>query len=207
MTIFKKFGAFTATIVLLAYSLLLVLTPKQLNLEQKSHFNAPPQMIFPYVAKPRLWEQWTVWSPTHDTTLTYSFGGPPVGPGMWLAWSSQHTGEQKVLIQTYQSPTTMTYEWQGWPGRRPWRGSFHLQTTGDYRTAISATVTWRVDADLGWDPIARLRGPSAAKRLQQQMATGLSALRQQLENEWAQKQRRRQEQLQRHIEQTKDTAE
>lgn len=202
----KKLQLGIATL-LTTYALLLALTPRHLSVQQTSAFAAPPQMVFPYLAKPRLWERWTVWSPQYDPGLLYTFGGPPVGPGMWLAWSGKQSGERKLTIATYQSPTTMTYGWEGWPGATPWRGSFYVDAGENFRTAVSATVTWQVDADLGWNPIARLSGPAAAKNLERDMAQSLQILRGQLEVEWLDKQRRRQEQLQRHIEQTAGSSE
>lgn len=161
--------------------------PGQLDVSQELEMAAPADMIFPYVGKPRLWPRWSSWHQAHDTAPDWkeTYGGPAVGVGMWVAWASETSGQRKIKIATYEPFQRMAYEMTIGDSSRSWQGRFNLTTAKQGEENALTRVLWRLQTDLGWNPVARIMGYFSTDALSEEMKTSLSNLQAQVEPEWA----------------------
>ena len=102
--VLKWLAIVTGVLVLLCCGVVLLL-PKDWNVETSVVIDAPPEKVYPFVAQPRKWvmviDRFAQTQPDYEaTTFNYTFGDIPEGPGAW--WVSESDGptmKSKVRIE------------------------------------------------------------------------------------------------------------
>lgn len=126
----------------------LLLSPK-FQVARSQQVQAPPEKVYALVAAPRAWAQWSVWN-RRDPAMTISYNGPDSGPGAAWDWKSASQGNGGMRLTAADPPQRIAYEirFEG----------FSTASTGEllFKPAGSGTeVTWRMDGDMGGNPLYR----------------------------------------------------
>lgn len=150
MNLIQRLGKWTAVIVvLLAIGLIgggMMLSPA-FTVQRSLLVNAPPERVYAYVADPRGWKLWSIWT-QRDPAMTIAYSGPASGAGAGWSWQSASEGNGAMTFTSVE------------PGRRV---AFDLQladlgttSRGELRFAPEGSgtrVTWTMDGDTGSNPL------------------------------------------------------
>lgn len=128
-----------------------LMLPGRIHVERSALIQAEPAAVFPFVNDFRRFNQWSPWA-ARDPQGTYNFTGPGEGVGARMAWQSdQHgTGSQEI-IESRPNELVVTALDFGEMGRA--RATFRLSPE-----AGGAHVSWSLDSELPFDPLARWFG-------------------------------------------------
>lgn len=110
---------------------------------------APPDKIYPLVANPRQWKQWSVWN-QRDPAMDIRYEGPESGDGAKWTWKSKTQGDGAMTFRKAVPPEQIGYEL--------YFPDFGTTSTGDFtlKSEGAATrVTWTMNGDMGNNPIFR----------------------------------------------------
>ncbi|HLL56191.1 MAG TPA: SRPBCC family protein [Myxococcaceae bacterium] len=66
--------------------------PSQFAVSRSEQVNAPPEAIYPFVASPKKWADWSAWNPKVKPEFAFSYEGPDAGPGARLRLSDGKGG-------------------------------------------------------------------------------------------------------------------
>lgn len=141
-------------VVLLAAVLLaggLMLSPK-FAVARAITINAAPDKIYPLIADPRAWKQWSVWT-QRDPAMTIEYTGTPAGSGAVWAWKSKSQGDGRMTFTTAQPPQQLGYEL--------FFPDFGTTSSGEFQLAAqggATQVTWTMNGDMGANPLYRWLG-------------------------------------------------
>jgi uncharacterized protein YndB with AHSA1/START domain len=143
--------------VLLAIIALLVLValflPSKVHVERSISIVAPAEVVFEQVNTLKNWEYWSPWH-DRDPEMALYYEGPESGEGARYLWESDHpnvgNGELTILESVpYQLIVTeLNFMEQG----------MALSTYTFTDDDMGTTLTWSMDADMGWNPVSRYFG-------------------------------------------------
>jgi effector-binding domain-containing protein len=109
--------------------------------------------VFTLVNSFKRFNEWSPWV-EKDPRATYTYSGPQTGVGAKIAWvgdpSTVGTGSQEIVES---QPHTRVRSRLEFTGEGPSDATITLSAEG-----TSAKVTWALDTDLGWNPVARCFG-------------------------------------------------
>ena len=71
--------------------------PADYKVERSIVIDAPPQTIYPLVATPRRWTQWSVWT-QRDPGMDIAYFGPESGAGAGWRWNSRTEGRGEMTL-------------------------------------------------------------------------------------------------------------
>ena len=150
MNLLKRLVKWTATFVLLlAFVLVLggyLLSPK-FSVSRSVLVNAPAEKIYPLVADPRGWKQWSVWN-QRDPAMKIDYSGPDSGAGAAWAWQSKTEGDGKMTFTAAEPDKRVAFDLYFPDFGATSRGELQLVPEG------SATrVTWTINGDFGSYPL------------------------------------------------------
>lgn len=160
-------------IVLLIAALLaigLMLSPK-FSVTRSITIAAPADKIYPLIADPRAWKQWSVWT-QRDPAMTIEYSGPPSGAGAVWAWKSKSQGDGRMTFTTAEPPARLGYELFFPDFGTTSTGEFRLQAQGG-----STQVSWSMDGDMGANPVYRWMGLFMDKMVGPDFDSGLAQLK------------------------------
>lgn len=129
----------------------LMLSPK-FSVARSVTIGAAPEKIYPLIADPRAWKQWSVWT-QRDADMTIEYSGSPTGSGAVWAWKSKSQGDGRMSFTAAEPPQRLGYEL--------FFPDFGSTSTGEFRlTAQGGTtqVTWTMNGDMGANPLYRWLG-------------------------------------------------
>jgi len=127
--------------------------PRHAIVTRSVEIAAPPSSVFALVGDLRRFNEWSPWADIDPDTV-YTFTGPIDGVGQTLNWASddQRVGAGSMSITAIEPDTRVDME----------------VTFAEEGTAIASmllapagagtNVTWTLDTDLGFNPIARYFG-------------------------------------------------
>jgi len=160
-------------IVLLAVILFgggLMLSPT-FHIERSVVVQASPDKLYPLVASPRQWKNWSVWN-RRDPAMTITYTGPEAGPGAGWAWKSASEGDGRMEMTSAE------------PGKRVgyalYFPDFESASTGELRfepEGAATRVTWTMDGDMGGNPAMRWMGLVMNKMVGPDFQAGLDNLK------------------------------
>ena len=169
----KKRWMKVATVVLGTGALLLllflgggVLLPGTWRAQASLVIDAEAVAIFPYLATPSLWEEWT--PPMGDgVELT----GARSGEGAGRRWSDPVYGSGGFRIERSEELARVEYRVEVEGGAIVVVGVLELS-----RHADGTVVQWREDGEVGWNPLLRYAALGMGESQSQQLAESLARL-------------------------------
>jgi carbon monoxide dehydrogenase subunit G len=130
---------------------------------------AAPEKVLPFVAGPRHWLEWDLWTDPTEAGFEPRFEGPESGAGARLSWKTdQKHGELEILGASAAEGVRYRLDLDDMPGG----GEFRFEPYGD-----QTRVRWKYSGDLGWNLAARFFIPLMQGSLQSTMQKGLARLR------------------------------
>lgn len=146
--------------------------PREVHVERSGSINAPAKVVFNQVNNLRVWEKWAVWNQL-DPRMDIQFENTGIGKNASYTWSSENpdAGQGKLTITEsvpYDSiATELNFMEQG-----PAMGYFLF----DEKDGVTK-ITWALDTDLGWNPIARWMGLMFDRMLGPDFEEGIANLK------------------------------
>ena len=137
-------------VVLALAAVLLVgglLLPSTFKVERSVRIDAPAGKVYPLVASPRNWPQWSVWH-KRDPNMKLAYGGPDSGSGAKWAWTSGSEGDGSMLFTAAEADRRVAYEMTF--------ADFGTTSPGEFRFApdgAATRVTWTMNGDMGRNPL------------------------------------------------------
>lgn len=169
----KIVKALLVLILVLAAVLVLggfLLSPK-FSVARSVSIAAPPDKVYALVVDPRRWKEWTVWN-QRDPQMQMTYGGPPSGAGASWSWQSKTEGDGRMTFTAAAAPTRVDYEL--------FFPDFGTTSTGDVSLApegAGTRVTWRINGDMGSNPLMRWFALGADAMIGKDFADGLAGLK------------------------------
>jgi len=146
--------------------------PSIVTVERSIVVDRSPETVFPLVSDVRNWESWSPWyAKDKDMKLTYS-EGPTDQVGSSYSWESESQGSGQLTITRSEPPREMAYDLDfGEQGTA--KSFFILKPQGDGHTE----VTWKMDADMGTNPIGKLMGLTMDRMVGPDFESGLANIK------------------------------
>ena len=162
--------AFVALIVLLvaiAYAL-----PSRYSVQRSIEIGAAPDRIYPLVAAPRAWKDWSAWN-RRDPNMKIIYSGPESGAGAKWAWTSKSEGDGEMTFTAAEPNKSVTYSLYFPDFDSTAAGKMTLDAASQGTTR----VTWTNQGDLGNNPFMRWMGLAMDKMVGSDFDTGLANLK------------------------------
>lgn len=125
----------------------LLLSPK-FSVSRSVQIAASADKIFPLVANPSQWQQWSVWH-RRDPAMVIEYSGPESGRGAVWAWKSASEGDGKMSFTAADAPKQLAYDLYFPDFGTTSRGEFRFQP----QPGGGTQVTWLMDGDMGKNPL------------------------------------------------------
>ena len=171
MRILKRF--FTALLLLLiVLTLVSFLLPQKQQVQRTLDISASAEEIYPYLANPKLFSEWSPWSKL-DPNMKVQFMGSEVGKGAGMSWQSNEpsvgNGSWTITdaVENQSLNVAMDFGDQGSA-----TSFFTLKPNAD-----KTQVTWGFETDAGMNPIMRWFGLMMDKMVGGEYAKGLATLK------------------------------
>jgi uncharacterized protein YndB with AHSA1/START domain len=148
----------------------MLLSPK-FTVTRSVVINAPPEKIYPLIASPRQWTQWSVWN-RRDPAMQITYSGPDSGAGAAWAWKSKTEGDGRMTFTTAEPNRKIDYEL--------FFPDFETASTGTLSLAPesgSTRVNWTMNGDFGSNPLFRWFALAADRMVGKDFDAGLANLK------------------------------
>lgn len=169
-----KFLRYLFIIVLLVAAILfgggLLLSPK-FTVLRTVEINAPPTVVYPLVADPRAWQQWSVWN-RRDPTMQMSFSGEPIGAGAGWAWVSESQGNGRMAFTAAEPNEKIVFTLFFDDFNSVSSGSFLFEPVGN-----GTRVSWVMNGDMGANPLMHWFALASDKMIGGDFEAGLANLK------------------------------
>lgn len=113
---------------------------------------APAERIYPLVAEPRRWKDWSVWN-QRDPAMAISYSGPPSGVGAVWEWKSKSEGDGRMTFTAAEPGRRAAFELFFPDFGTTSRGELLLTPEGS-----GTRVTWNMNGEMGRNPLMRWMG-------------------------------------------------
>jgi uncharacterized protein YndB with AHSA1/START domain len=156
-------------VVLLA--LISFVLPSNYRVERSLEIAAPAEKIYPYIADPREWKKWGVWS-IRDPNMKMDYSGAPSGTGAKWTWESKTEGSGSMEFPRAEAPSLVEYSL--------YFPEFNSRSSGKLTLAPSGAgtkISWTNEGSLGNNPINRYFGLMMDKMLGGDFEGGLKNLK------------------------------
>ena len=164
-------------LLLVVLTLVSFLLPQKQHVERNIEISASAEKIYPYLANPKLFSQWSPWSQL-DPDMKVQFNGTELGKGAGMSWQSEQSnvgsGSWEIInaVENESLDVAMDFGDQGTA-----TSFFRLQPK-DGKTQ----VTWGFDTDAGMNPMMRWFGLLMDKMVGSEYAKGLGTLKKLVES-------------------------
>ncbi len=111
--------------------------------------NATPEAVYPLVADPRRWKEWSVWN-QRDPKMEVTYSGPDSGAGAAWAWKSASEGDGKMTFTAAEPGRRVAYDLYFPDFGTTSRGDLNFAPEG-----AGTRVTWVMNGDMGSNIIFR----------------------------------------------------
>jgi hypothetical protein len=138
-------GAFVGVAALAGF-----LLPAHWEVQRSVTIQAPPEAIYPYVARLKSWPEWSPWTAARDPTYRVYFQGQEMGVGAASTWEGEEIGDGILTVTESDPSKGVRYDSTVWGGKFVSQGSmtFHPE-------AGATRVIWKNEGDLGSNPFKR----------------------------------------------------
>lgn len=146
--------------------------PQKTQVERTVVISAPANVIYPHLADPKLFVNWSPWS-SIDPNMKTSFMGAASGEGAGMSWQSDQpsVGNGSWLITQAVENESLDVD-MDFDGQGAATSFFKLKPSGD-KTA----VTWGFETDAGMNPMMRWMGLMMDKMVGSEYEKGLLSLK------------------------------
>lgn len=123
--------------------------PSSFKVQRSVEIAAPPSKIYPLIAAPRQWKNWTVWN-QRDPGMTIDYSGPESGVGAKWSWKSKTEGNGAMDFTAAVPDQRLEYRLEFPDFGMSSRGQLLLQASG-----AGTRVTMINEGDVGGNPLNR----------------------------------------------------
>jgi hypothetical protein len=160
-------------LVLVALALVLAgfALPSTYRVERSLVIAAPPGRIYPLVAAPKRWQEWSMWN-RRDPAMAMTFFGPESGAGAGWSWISKTEGQGRMTFLTADPVKGFTYEL--------YFPDFGSTSTGDIRfepEGDGTRVTWTNAGSVGRNPLMHYMAIAMDRMVGPDFEAGLANLK------------------------------
>lgn len=113
---------------------------------------APAEKIYPLVAEPRRWKDWSVWN-QRDPGMAITYSGPESGVGAVWEWKSKSEGDGRMTFTAAEPGQRAAFELYFPDFGTTSKGELLLAPEGG-----GTRVTWTMNGDMGKNPLFRWMG-------------------------------------------------
>lgn len=141
------FFGLAAVIVVVGFFL-----PSRYTVTRSTSIKASPEQVYALVADPRAWKQWSAWN-KRDPQMQITYSGPETGVGAAWAWKSESQGDGEMKFTGAEPGRLISYEL--------YFPEFESRSTGEFQLKADGELTqvqWRMDGDMGGNPVNRWFG-------------------------------------------------
>ncbi|WP_295640124.1 SRPBCC family protein [uncultured Methylibium sp.] len=148
----------------------MLLSPK-FQVTRTQQVKAPPDKVYALVVAPRAWAQWSAWN-RRDPAMTIAYSGPDSGTGAAWDWKSTSQGNGGMRLTAAEPPLRVAYEirFEGFSSVST--GELRFKAAGD-----GTEVTWRMDGDMGGNPLYRWFALFSDQMIGKDFSEGLANLK------------------------------
>ena len=111
--------------------------------------NAAPEKVYPFVAAPKAWKQWSVWN-QRDPAMQITYSGPESGAGSAWEWKSKSQGDGKMTMTAAEPNKRVAFELYFPDFDSTSKGELTFTPEGG-----GTRVAWTMNGDMGASPVAR----------------------------------------------------
>ena len=154
--------------VLLVIGLLL---PSGFKVQRSVQIAAPPSKVYPLIADPRQWKNWSVWN-QRDPAMQMQYSGADSGAGAQWSWQSKTEGNGAMEFTTAVPNERIVYALSFPDMGMTSRGELQLVPEG-----AGTRVTWTNEGDMGGNPINRYFGVMMDSMVGPDFEAGLNNLK------------------------------
>jgi uncharacterized protein YndB with AHSA1/START domain len=148
-----------------------LLLPNEYAVERSIQINAPAEKIYPLIATPKEWKNWSVWN-QRDPAMHMSYSGPEAGNGAAWEWQSKSQGNGDMKFNDANPPQKISYQLHFEGMGKPSVGNFVLENQG----AVTK-VTWSMQGSSEGNLMMKLFAPFMDKMLGPDFEAGLLKLK------------------------------
>ena len=170
MRILKRVAIGFAVLVLLLVVIGWLL-PSTFKVSRSVDIAAPAERIYPRIADPREWRQWSVWN-RRDPQMQITYSGPPSGTGAKWEWKSKSQGDGAMTFTAAEPSRRLGYDL--------YFPDFGTTSSGDLTLAPAGTgtrVTWTMNGDMGKNPLFHWMALMADGMVGKDFEAGLAGLK------------------------------
>lgn len=160
------------TVFLIAFLAVGVWLPGEWSAERTVTIEAPPEIVWPWIADLR---QWDAWAPLGEVEGT--FPGATRGVGAVREWDDPAWGYGSVRVREVDEGRRLVYDVDVEGGLET-TGTLSLDPGG---AAARTRVTWREEGSFGWNPLLSWFAMGMEARQGAQLELGLERLRTRVE--------------------------
>jgi uncharacterized protein YndB with AHSA1/START domain len=145
--------------------------PSTYRVERSLVIAAPPERLYPLVAAPRRWPEWSMWN-RRDPAMAMSFFGPESGAGAGWSWVSRTEGKGRMTFLTADPARGFTYEL--------YFPDYQSTSTGDIRferQGAGTRVTWTNVGSVGANPLMHYMALAMDRMVGPDFEAGLANLK------------------------------
>lgn len=174
MKIFKWFfvSLFSLILIVLAIALLL---PNDYAVSRSITIKASPDKIYPLIAAPKAWKNWSVWN-RRDPAMQMSYSGPDSGNGAGWDWQSKSEGNGGMKFTQEVQNQKLHYELHFEGMGKPSTGAILLEVQGS-----DTKITWSMQGSSEGNLMMKLFAPFMDKMVGPDFQAGLNNLKQLVE--------------------------
>lgn len=123
--------------------------PSGFKVQRSVEMAAPPSKVYPLIAAPRQWKNWTVWN-QRDPAMEIEYSGPESGVGAKWSWKSKTEGNGAMEFTAVTPDQRVEYRLDFPDLGMTSRGQLLLQPSG-----AGTRVTMINEGDVGGNPLNR----------------------------------------------------
>jgi len=161
--------ALSALIVIMAIASFFL--PQKQQVERSVNVSAPAASIYPYLANPKMFSEWSPWSKI-DPNMKVEYVGASSGKGAGMTWQSD---QQSVGTGSWTIVKAIDVEMDF--GDQGLATSFFTLKSTENNTQ----VTWGFETDAGMNPLMRWMGLLMDKMVGSEYEKGLNELKKLIE--------------------------
>ncbi|MEE9327824.1 MAG: SRPBCC family protein [Cocleimonas sp.] len=167
------------TLLLVVLAVGSFLLPQKQHVERHIEISASAAKIYPHLAKPKLFHQWSPWSKI-DPKMKVEYSGAEMGEGASMSWQSENSdvgsGSWTITKAVKNKSLDVAMDFGDEGGATSF---FKLEASAE--NSEKTTVTWGFDTDAGMNPIMRWLGLMMDKMVGSEYAKGLASLKKKVE--------------------------
>lgn len=129
-----------------------LLLPSGFKVQRSMQIAAPPAKVYPLIADPRQWKNWSVWN-QRDPAMQMQYSGADSGAGAKWSWQSKTEGNGAMEFTAAVPNERIVYALSFPDMGMTSRGELQLVPEG-----TGTRVTWTNEGDMGGNPINRYFG-------------------------------------------------